>query len=111
MGFKLVQVPSRKTDRLASRKPMRATTIMGKVGRRISLRHIPLIVQTAQKGYMPLEPVFLVGFVGNGAAREVRYSDHAEVQACRRAGDKRVESRGAETSLLGSCAGSEVRRD
>ena len=60
---------------------------------------------------MSLEPVFLVGFVGNGATRKFRYSDHAEVQACRRAGDKRVESRGAETSLLGSCAGSEVRRD
>ena len=111
MCFELVQVPSRKTDRLASRKPMRATMIMGKVGRRISLRHTPLILQMAQESYMTLEPVFLVGFVGNGAARKVRYSDHAEVRAHRRAGDKRRESRGAETSLLGSCAGSEVRRD
>ena len=110
MGFKLVQVPSRKTDRLASRKPMHATMIMGKVGR-ISRRHTPLILQMAQESYMTLEPVLLVGFVGNGAARKVRYSDHAGVRARRSARDKRRESRGAETSLLGSCAGSEVRRD
>ena len=85
MSFELVQVPSHKTDRLAPRKSMCATMFMGKVGRRISLRHIPLIVQTAQKGYMSLEPVLLVGFVGNGTARKVRYSDHAEV---RRAGEE-----------------------
>ena len=72
---------------------MRATMIMGKVGRRISLRHIPLIVQTAQKGYMTLEPVFLVGFVGNGTARKVRYSDHAEV---RRAEERETRGERAE---------------
>ena len=82
LGFELVQVPSRKTDRLASRKPMRATMIMGKVGR-ISRRHTPLILQMAQESYMTLEPMFLVGFVGNGAARKVRYSDHAEVRRAR----------------------------
>ena len=72
---------------------MCATMFMGKVGRRISLRHIPLIVQTAQKGYMSFEPVLLVGFVGNGAARKVRYSDHAEV---RRAGEQETRGKRAE---------------